>query len=409
MFSRIINSGVDKTEDFYQKREAKILNTFALIIVAGLLIGSTNYFFLGELYPLFVEILVACIALLIPFFNYRKWYDASAYLFVISLNATLFFITKYYDSSTDTFLFYFPFIFCVALLHNPNKPYYRSFIFFALILISFVSSQFTGFSFSNTEMFSEEQNTLLRNYNILFCVILTVFLVYTFIQMLNKKYIEISKLLVETSKDKEIIANSLKEKETLLSEIQHRVKNNLAIISALFNFQKDMATNEEIKRALSEAQSRVMSISMVHEQLTRKDNLSIINIKDYLNELSNEILRTYPLYNGMEIESNIEEISLDISTAVPIGLIVNEVVNNSFKHGFKGLTATPAITLQLQKTATSALLSISDNGKGFPENPRADNNSLGLTLVESLANQIDGTVSFTNENGARVVVQFPLN
>ncbi len=409
MFKKILNIGTHSGLDFYLYREVKVLNSFALIIIFGLLVGSTNYFFLGSLYPSLIEILIALLAGTIILLNYYRKYEAAAYHFVILISVTLFFVSKYYPESTDTYLYYFPVIFCVALLHNPNRRSCRTFTFFTIILAAFFASRYVENPFEQMMQFTPEQIRLLRLYNVYFSIILTVVLVYTFIQMLNRKYVEITNLLELASKDKRIIANSLKEKEILLAEIQHRVKNNLAVITALFNFQKETASNEEIKQALNEAKNRVMSISMVHQQLSRKTNLSTINIKDYLAELSDELLRTYPSYMQSEIKRDIDETYMDISTAVPIGLIVNEVVTNSFKHGFKNSPSKPVINLTLQIQDKEALLTIHDNGEGFPSNGKPDTNSLGLTIVESLASQIDGKVTYENHNGARVSVRFPLN
>ncbi|MBK6521058.1 MAG: sensor histidine kinase [Sphingobacteriaceae bacterium] len=194
--------------------------------------------------------------------------------------------------------------------------------------------------------FTEEQNRLLFLYNIYFCIILTIVLVFAFIRFLNNQYNELAELLKKNRADQITISNSLKEKEILLAEIQHRVKNNLSVIIGLFNFQSDLTDNQETKTALLEAKNRVLSIAMVHDQLHAKDNFNKINLNTYISELIQELKRSHPVFSHTEINKNMENLSLDISKTIPIGLIVNEVVTNSFKHGFKDHKK-PSICLKL--------------------------------------------------------------
>ncbi len=205
-----------------------------------------------------------------------------------------------------------------------------------------------------------------------------------------------------------IISGSLKEKDILLAEVQHRVKNNLAVIIGLLNFQNENAESEETRSALREAKNRVMSIAMVHNQLYRKDDLTRINLNTYLSELIAELLRSHPVFQATPINKYMQDIDLGITKTVPLGLMVNEVITNSFKHGFKD-NKNPKIDMQLTKSDNIATLSISDNGIGFPPKETINKQSLGLTLIESLTDQIDGKVEFSNNNGAKVEISFPLN
>lgn len=380
----------------------------ALVIVFGLLIGSTNIFFLGEAYPAIAESIIAICALFVIFLNSKQKYEAAAYAFVVVISATLVFVNQYYDLSTAAYLYYFPVIFCVALLHNPNKPTTRSAIFFSIILGGFLVTKLTNITALKGTTFTEEQNRLLFLYNIYFCIILTIVLVFAFIRFLNNQYNELAELLKKNRADQITISNSLKEKEILLAEIQHRVKNNLSVIIGLFNFQSDLTDNQETKTALLEAKNRVLSIAMVHDQLHAKDNFNKINLNTYISELIQELKRSHPVFSHTEINKNMENLSLDISKTIPIGLIVNEVVTNSFKHGFKDHKK-PSICLKLFTQNGLAKLVITDNGVGFPSLSNINRQSLGLSLIESLAEQIDGKASFNNKEGAQVMINFPLN
>lgn len=408
MFSKLLDTGIHNGLDFYQKREVKILNLFSLITISGLIIGTTNIFFIGEAYPAFVEGNVAFLMGLVFIFNHYRRYQIANYTFVITINASILFINEYYDPSTGTYLFYFPLIFCVALLHNPKKPLYRTIVSFLIILLCFLVSRLIPFQFLKTMHFTTEQNHVLFLYNVCFASLITMVLVFMIIRLVNKQYGELTELLDKTKGDQITISGSLKEKEVLLAEIQHRVKNNLAVIIGLLNFQNEAAESVETKNALRDAKNRVMSIAMVHDQLYRKDDLTKINLNKYLSELITELLRSHPVFSTIPINKFMQDLELSITKTVPLGLIVNEVITNSFKHGFQNNKA-PKIDLQLTRIDNIAALSISDNGVGFPPKEKINKQSLGLTLIESLTDQIDGKVQFSNSNGARVEISFPLN
>lgn len=408
MFSKLLNTGINNSLDFYQKREVKILNLFALITLIGLALGATNVFFLGEAYPAFVEAFIAFSTAFIFVFNHKKKYQASAYTFILVLNGALIFINQYYDESSGAYLFYFPAVFCVALLHNPNRSILRTIVFLSITLISFLFSRLVTISFLKIHSFSLEQNQITYLYNVYFSVIVTIILVYLIIRLVNNQYYELTELFNKTKEDKIVIANTLKEKEVLLAELQHRVKNNLAVIIALFNFQKDTSINEETINALNEAKNRVLSIAMVHEQLHTKENLSEINLEKYLSELIREILRSHPHFSHTVIKKQIANVNLDISKTIPVGLIINEILTNSLKHAFKSINKTPEIDLTLIASNNFISIKMKDNGIGFPEQFEKNNNSLGISLIESLTEQIDGKVELSNNNGAQVEFSFPL-
>ncbi|MFO0356856.1 MAG: sensor histidine kinase [Sphingobacteriaceae bacterium] len=407
MFKRILHIGIHPEIDFYQQREVKILNSLALVIIFGLLVGATNIFFLHELYPAVAESLIAISSMFIIVLNWKRQYELAAYVYVVVINLTLFFVSQYYEDVTGTYLYYFPVIFCIAILHNPIKKNSRTFAFFSITLISFLATRIINIPFLSGTHFTTEQNNLLLLYNIYFCVILTIALVYYFIRMLNKQYFELAELVQKTKNDQLVISNSLREKEILLKEVQHRVKNNLAVIMALFNFQKESSTNEETKIALTEARNRVLSIAMVHEQLYKKDNFSKIHLDKYIPELIQEVLRSHPLHSHANIKKELESIDLDITKTIPVGLIINEIVTNSLKHGFKNSNNTPEIAVKLRSSNGWIYIDIKDNGTGFPEKIEKNQNSLGISLMESLTEQIDGKIELTSDSGALVKLSFP--
>ncbi|MCW3078308.1 MAG: hypothetical protein JWO32_2917, partial [Bacteroidetes bacterium] len=300
-----------------------------------------------------------------------------------------------------------PLIFCIALLHNPNKSKIRAFVFFTIVVLSFLAGRLLKFPHIGSANLTPLQNTVIFNFNINLVAILTVILVYLVINMINKQYSELSDLLKKSQEDQITIQSSLKEKDILFSEIQHRVKNNLSVIIGLFNLQKDNSSNEETKQHITEAKNRVLSIAMVHERLYRT-NISKINLKNYISELTKEVVRSHPLHGYVTVQENLEDLEVDITKAVPIGLVINEVITNSLKHGFVNTDVKPVLNISVVKTFDLICIKLEDNGKGFPENKTRPEKSLGLSLIESLADQIDGNIYYSNNEGATVKLSLPV-
>lgn len=408
MLTKLLNIGVTENLDFYQKREVKIINLFSFITLLGLLIGATNIFFLKSSYPylpIFAETLATLLVLLL---NAKKYNQTATYLFVISLNLNLVYINHYYDVSTGSYLYYLPIIFCVALLHNPERPVARVVILLSVIAFCFFLSRFVSLPFIPKANITKEQNDLIFDYNINLCAGLTIILVYLIINLINRQNRELTDLLRKSHTDQVTITNSLKEKEVLLAEIQHRVKNNLSVLIGLFNLQKDSATNEETRQSMMEAKNRVLSIAMVHERLYRKEDLSKINLKHYIAELAKEIVRGHPLHGSVTVVEELESLDADITKAVPIGLIVNEIVTNSLKHAFGENSKDATIKITLNRQFDQVCLKIQDNGKGFSPDMERSDRSLGLTLIESLAEQLDGDIHYASNGGATVKLAFPV-
>jgi two-component sensor histidine kinase len=206
------------------------------------------------------------------------------------------------------------------------------------------------------------------------------------------------------------ITASLKEKETLLQEIHHRVKNNMAVVASLLKLQMNNTTNEETKIALQDSQNRIQTISLIHESLYRSDNLSTINMQTYLNQLCHAVLHGYDTNGKVSLKLNIEDFSVGIKQASPLGLIVNELITNSLKYAFPD-NKEGEITLNLiSNQENEAELTVSDNGVGIPEGfVLNDVDSLGLKLVKAIAeNQLDGSINMKSNNGTKFIIKFKI-
>jgi two-component sensor histidine kinase len=204
------------------------------------------------------------------------------------------------------------------------------------------------------------------------------------------------------------LKSTLEERELLLKEIHHRVKNNLQIISGLLDLQKEEIEAEESKAVFNEGQSRVKSIALIHQNLYQNDNLANIRFNIFVQELSLQVQEVFEQLNAkLEVEIDMPEIYLDIDTAVPLGLIVNELLTNAYKYAVpKNGIGKVNIALK-QLTKGTYVLVFADNGPGFKEAVQFDTaNTLGLRLVRGLAAQLNGEATYTYANGSVFEISF---
>ncbi|MGH8066135.1 MAG: PAS domain S-box protein [Candidatus Entotheonellia bacterium] len=206
----------------------------------------------------------------------------------------------------------------------------------------------------------------------------------------------------------EQIKASLQEKEVLLKEIHHRVKNNLQIISSLLNLQSKHINDPKALQMFIDSQNRVKSIALIHEILFRSRDIAKIDFAEYIKNISVQIFRLYGAYSRkITLEVNVKNIMLDVDTAIPCGLIVTELVSNSLKYAFSdGKEGSIYIEFSSDSTGTLTLI-VSDNGIGFPKHVDFQNMySLGLKLVVALANQLAGTVELDSSCGTTFKIMF---
>jgi two-component sensor histidine kinase len=191
----------------------------------------------------------------------------------------------------------------------------------------------------------------------------------------------------------------------MLKEIHHRVKNNLQIISSLLNLQSGNVSDDKDLKLFIESRDRVRSMAMIHEKLYQSENLSKINFKYYLENLSQQLLMSYDLSGKVKLNFDCDDVFMGIETAVPCGLLVNEIITNSMKHAFPDeLSGNINITL---KAYDDYELIISDDGIGLPNDINMEeSNSLGLQIINNLINQIDGSIEFNNSHGTQFKIKF---
>ena len=225
---------------------------------------------------------------------------------------------------------------------------------------------------------------------------------------LNAQILERSiRYSIERKKAEEKIKNTLEEKQILLKEIHHRVKNNMQIISSLLNLQADKVRNESTYIAFKESINRVRSIALVHENLYKSKSFVRIDLKDYVNNLISDLYNSYCVdSNRIKMRINTEDASISMELGIPLGLIINELVSNALRHAFPGDRLGHIDFVYRQVNKRHRLL-VRDDGVGLPENFSVDEtDTLGFVLIKSLVDQLRGSMSIDRKNGLTFVVGF---
>ncbi|MBW7867999.1 MAG: sensor histidine kinase [Brumimicrobium sp.] len=253
---------------------------------------------------------------------------------------------------------------------------------------------------------------ILANGGILYIALVIVMIILGILRMKRAMYS--ATMVLDIQKAEQVmqvnlqLEESLKEKETLLKEIHHRVKNNMQIISSILRIQNSYIKDETIKGALSDSVSRINSMSAIHEKLYTSKNFASIDFKSYLSELISNIIQTYKSDPNLHIEINteIDSFCLNINQAIPCGLLVNEIFTNAVKYAFKNRTE-GKICVRVEEKDKLVHLTIKDNGIGFTPNFN-NSETVGLQLIESLVEQLEGSMDVVSQNGVSYLIRFPL-
>jgi two-component sensor histidine kinase len=215
--------------------------------------------------------------------------------------------------------------------------------------------------------------------------------------------------VTDSRKAEEQIKSSLKEKEVLLKEIHHRVKNNLQIVSSLLNLQGAEIEDPTASQKFRDSQDRVKAMALIHERLYQSSDLAKIDFAGYVRSLTGHLLRSYKVdTNAIRLTLEVESVPMNLDVAIPCGLMINELVSNALKYAFPQ-RGDNEIKIRFSEGNEGALrLVVRDNGIGFPENLNPEeSDSLGLKLVRTLTEQLGGRVQYRNQNGFVCEISIP--
>ena len=240
-------------------------------------------------------------------------------------------------------------------------------------------------------------------------VIAMVFVITFIIIHLRTSKLKNDKLALERTVEKRTseLKYSLEQREILLKEIHHRVKNNLQVISSLFELQSVDIQDNYAKKVLEEAKGRVASIALLHHQLYQQEDLGVVNLNIFVEDLYRHVLDIY-FKPGVNIvfTKDINNVTVDIDTAIPLGLILNELLTNTFKYAIDKVDK-PIISISINPFDNQYLMSFNDNGPGLPKDFNWQNsNSLGMRMINELSRQIGGYTEYEYQNGSLFKVHF---
>ncbi|MUH36623.1 sensor histidine kinase [Zobellia amurskyensis] len=296
-----------------------------------------------------------------------------------------------------------PFIFVLALIvvagYVTTKAYGTLYLNLNLLIIVLIYSQ-------NVADFNFVQNVVPESSKNLFALISVLFSVYLLGGVFGKNLLHAHHNLYKTKNELE---EKIKEKETLIKEVHHRVKNNLQTVSSLLSLQSRSIVDKDVKSLLKSSQNRVITMAIVHEMLYMREDLSKIEYKSYVQELAEYLVRSIKgTSSNITLNVDIPNVKLNIDTAIPLGLLINETVTNALKYGIvdenKG-----EISIKLRKIEDNEfILNVGDNGQGFSEDITHKNSkSLGLKLIHNLSRQLHGSIMRDlSQKGTHYTIKF---
>lgn len=362
------------------------------------LIGFFNISLSFILFPIFgihefQPLLLVCM-ILAPFVliaNVKLNYLWGTYgFYVIGLVLMTYFPIKLGMDSYFLF-FFFPISFSVVQLLGRKETMIHMIILFSAFLLVAV---FVAYSYINGLYALEIEPEVMKKLRA-FNIILSAFTALAFIIQIT----------VENQKQEKMIKEMLNEKDVLMAEIFHRVKNNMNIVTSLLNLKKNGSDSADVKEALEECRNRVFSMALVHEKIFKRNDIGGLNLSEYTKDLIIEIQKSLGDSNQNEITLQSIDMDLPLQNAIPCGLILNELITNSYKHA-RLKDRKLEINIRLTEENHRKKIEIWDNGPGMKDSDFKKNDSLGLELVRSLCDQMNGEFKIENRNGCYFSVRF---
>ncbi|MES2837424.1 MAG: sensor histidine kinase [Bacteroidota bacterium] len=405
LWSNIKSIGVNDNLTIEKKRQVVLTNQFATVSGLALISGGIVDLFIGELLLGIIVALCGPLQLITLLLNKFQKHNLASFVSMLMVNFAIFYFSSYCGFEAGVYLYYLPYMVGIAIMFELNSNRLQFLVHFSLTIFFLFVLNLTREGLFFNAMLSEYSLRMMFFNNSIASTILIAY----FIFVINKSNLEfnenLQQILAQKNQAEFVLKTSLTEKETLLAEVHHRVKNNLAVVTSLLSLKMDSVSNPYTKQVLLECRNRVMSMSLIHEKLYRTKDFSNLNFRMYVDELIEEIKKSYPL-EDKKITINVvsQNIFLDLPAAIPCGLLLNELVTNSYKHAFKN-SDSGEINISVTQKDSEIELIVSDNGIGFNADAD-DSHSLGLILVESLTEQLDGKGAFIFSEGTKFILTF---
>ncbi|PBQ32274.1 hypothetical protein CNR22_10990 [Sphingobacteriaceae bacterium] len=382
-----------------------LVNQYSAIAILIYLINGFSDFWYG--YYLESSILLATAAILITLIAFNLQHNRVIVVATfLHISLTIFYFGTLASIQAGDYLYYFPLVLAISFIFDAEKDRKIMIFLFCFTTVLLLIYAITYSSSAEISMSAGSVRYQMFVINLVVSSAAVGFFIYLTIQdnNLNSKLYE--QRLKEKEENEALIKKTLAEKEILLAELHHRVKNNLAVIVGYFNLKLNGTENEEVHTILRESKNHVNSMGLIHNRLYKTGNFSEINFTNYLKDLLVEIQESYPsLVNSVMVKTHIEDVKLNLNTAVPCALILNEVLNNCYKHAFKDAKK-GMINIDLVITKNDELmLTVKDNGSGLKED-FDKHDSLGVSVIQGLSEQLNGKSRFFNDGGACFTLVF---
>lgn len=395
IFKRAGDIGIQRAACEEQKRKIRITNFAALWAFLVLSYFIIFNLFHGNLFIAFVNFAAVLLFFVILFCNHKYAYDTAKFLMFIVFPLMLWpFNLMLGEVGSENY--YFALLVLAFYILDKNIYRYLLSVFYIALFFSIRLIIKSGISLEMCPHLTEYYywpNTLNA-----FIMLILISVIYT-----RQNQHHLAKL---NSQNTDLNRQNLYIKK-LSKELNHRIKNNLQIVSGLFNLQRYNTDNQELNNALADASKRIITISLLHKKLYQEDSDSTeVLIRDYIDDLCSYLIQSSDLDEDIEFSLDAENISIPIEESVHLGLIVNEAVTNAIKYAFHN-TDYKKIKVTFRKKGNMAKIKVEDNGKGFPKNFNPEKTDhFGIFLIRTIADYRDGTYSFYNESGAVVEVTF---
>ena len=405
-YTLLINKGVSSDSLSHDKFKLRGLNFMTLIWIPALSLAPAFCYHNAEW--IYGSIMFTSIAILLSIFYFNKIgnFKLSAIIYLLVINFNVLLVNVIFEFNFGTFLFLFPLFACFSFLFPlPKNKNILALIFMLMFLLHGMS--FLLISLYPSENLVLDSNPLFMqvNYGFAFGLTLMIVLMYSILQSQQK--LELDSRILINEQQKLLLEETLKDRNVLLSEIHHRTKNNLAIVSSMLNLQRNQIENVELQNILLDCSNRVHSMATVHQKLYEKENFTKIDLKEYLEELIRDLQKTiFPTDKEVQLILEIDSFNITSDKAIPCALIINELITNSIKHAFENQGG--KLEIKIKKIGNQILLMIHDNGPGFHYNAEKNDLSLGMTLIEALTEQLNGQYEYNTKHGTTFNLSFKL-
>ncbi len=388
---KLINFGIKPNYEPWEISFTRNMNLTALI-------GGFNVTFTYFLFPFIgitnLQPVLALMVALIPvvflagyFFNYI----AAAYCFYIPGALLMYFMTTKMGIESYVILFYFPLVISIVHLMGRKETFKHMIILLTAYVICIFAVAYYFTVNTTPTIYAEEAFKTMR----LIMLVLGMITSFSFFAVIT----------YESVRQEKLIKNMLREKEVLLAEVYHRVKNNMSIVTSLLNLKKNSSDSQEAREALEACRSRVYSMSLVHEKFFSQNSITGIDFTQYAKELIDAVTNSFGGDTEIQVEIEADDLYLNVTQAIPCGLILNELLTNSFKHA-QPENGSLKIRIELLNQNNRTEIRISDNGVGFDPLQKIRQGSMGLDLIHSLCDQLDAKCNYENKNGSHFSIRF---